>query len=417
MPEQCGPGRSRESRLAAMALTDAIGTGLFIAGSAVYFVQVIRLTPAEVGLGLSLAGLMGVVSAVPLGMVADRIGAPRLLVALTLLRAFGFAGYVLVRSPAAFLVLAALLGTADGAVPPLNQAIIGLAVPDPRRVRVMGVQRSIRNVGFTLGAGLAGLALAAGTRAAYDTIFLADAASFLVVAVVVATLHLGPVSRPPAPAGRRPRRGGLMKRYDRVTVSAAAVNGCLSLHMTLLGVGIPLWLVRHTRAPHFLIAILVATNTVLAVLLQVRFTRGADSRPGAAKALRRAGLSLALCCLLLAAAPSGTSAQAAVLLLAAGVALTGAELWQSAGGWGLSFSLAPEGRRNEILALFGMGVSLQQVVVPPLVTVVVFRAGLAGWAALAGAVAACGLVAGRLGGPAGGSHQPRSPRLLSVGAR
>jgi MFS family permease len=374
-----------------MALVDATGTGLFIAGSAVYFVQVVHLTPGQVGLGLALAGLVGVVTTVPLGMLGDRIGARRLLVALSTLRVAGFIGYVFVSTPVQFMLLAAVLGSADSAVPPLNQAVVGLAVDAARRVRVMGVQRAVRNVGFTLGAGLAAVALAVGTRRVYDAVFLVDAASFVVVAVVVARLPLRDAGiRSRCRSGRRagPRNGA--RRYDRLTLCTTVLNGAVSVHMTLLGVGIPLWLIRHTDAPAALVGVLIAINTVMAVLLQVRFTRSTDTLQGGARALRRAGLSLAICCLLLGVAGAVSRGQAVVLLMAAVIALTLGELWQAAGGWSLSFALAPEGRQGEILALFGTGTSLQQVIAPPLLTVVVFRAGLAGWIALGAAVALSG---------------------------
>lgn len=406
-----------EWQLAGMALIDAAGTGLFIAGSAVYFVEVVHLSPAVVGLGLSLAGVSGLLTTVPLGMLADRIGAPRLLVVLSLLRAAGFVGYVFVESPASFFALAAVLGVADGAVPPLNQALVGLVVGEDRRMRVMATQRAVRNIGFTVGAGFAAVALALRTATAYNTIFLGNAATFVVVALVVASLGVEPAT--PSRGGRRrrtrPRLRDVLPRYDSTVLGGAAVNGVLSLHMTLLGAGIPLWLVRHTGAPHALAAVLVAVNTVLVVLLQVHLTQGTGNVPGSAAALRRAGISLGTACLLLAASDGLDALWASILLAAAVVAVTLGELWQSAGGWGLSFALAPSERRSEVLALFGTGASLQQVLAPPLLTGVVFRTGPAGWAALAIVLATTGCLAVRIVDPARRVH--RRSELALEGAK
>lgn len=398
-----------ERRLAGMALVDAAGTGLFLASAAVYLVTKLGLSPAIVGLGLSAGGMLALLTTVPLGILGDRVGAPRLLVGLSLARAAGFTGFVFVRSPEAYLVLAAALGIADSAVPPLNQALVGLVVDARRRVGVMAVQRAVRNVGFTAGAGLAAVALALDRPVAYQAIFLANAASFLVVARVVTTLtrHSGSAGHrsPLLPSAHidlgAPRRlGPRVARYRPVVLASVAVNGMLSLHMTLLGVGIPLWLVLHTQAPRPLAAVLVAVNTILAVGLQVPFTRATDDVGGAVRALRRAGLATGVACLFLAWSASPGATAASVLLLAAAVSATFAELWQSAGGWGLSFALAPKERQAEVLAVFGTGTALQQVLAPPLLIAVVFGAGLLGWVAVAVLIAGTGCLAVRITKPA-----------------
>lgn len=82
------------------------------------------------------------------------------------------------------------------------------------------------------------------------------------------------------------------------------------------------------------------------------------------------------------AAPLGT-AYACTMLVIATLLLTAAELWQSVGAWELSYAYAPEDRKAEYLSIFALGNSAQDVLGPPLVTVVVLGWGEAGWAALA----------------------------------
>src|SRR5207302_5075477 len=71
-----GPAKT----LGVLHLLDSVGNGLFISGSAVYFVVVAGLPPVQIGLGLSLAGLTGFFSSVLMGRAADRYGARTLLV-------------------------------------------------------------------------------------------------------------------------------------------------------------------------------------------------------------------------------------------------------------------------------------------------------------------------------------------------
>ena len=237
------------------------------------------------------------------------------------------AGYVFVHSARSFLVLAAVLGVADGAVPSLNQSLVALVVPSPRKVKVQAAVHAWRNAGFAVGAGMAAAILALHTEAVYLAIFLGDAGTFLVVVAVVATLQAPPSA---APFERASHRTSLRSLRDRQLLIGAAINGILSLHMTLLGVGLPLWLVRHTRAPHALTGGLVALNTVMAVGLQVKLSAGVADTTRALRAMRRSGLALAATCLLLASSAGSDAAVASVALVAATVMLTLGEIWQSA---------------------------------------------------------------------------------------
>src|SRR5947209_2011948 len=60
--------------LLVVAFTDAAGRGAFLAGSVLFYTQVLKLSTGQVGVGLSLAGLCGLVCSVPIGRLADRIG-------------------------------------------------------------------------------------------------------------------------------------------------------------------------------------------------------------------------------------------------------------------------------------------------------------------------------------------------------
>src|SRR3954470_9620047 len=92
----------RTARVLALAsLVDATGTGLFLAGSALFFTRVVGLSVGQVGLGLSIAGIAGFACTLPLGALADRAGRRRSLVGLYLVRAAGYCAYILVTSFAA----------------------------------------------------------------------------------------------------------------------------------------------------------------------------------------------------------------------------------------------------------------------------------------------------------------------------
>ncbi|MGK5113680.1 MULTISPECIES: MFS transporter [unclassified Geodermatophilus] len=378
-------------RLAVMALVDAVGTGAFLAVSVLFVTRSVHLSPAELGLGLTLSGAIALATTVPIGALADRIGPRRVLVGLSLWRCGGFVAYAFVQNLWQFLTVVCLLGLVDKASAPMSQALVGQAVAAADRIRVMATLRAVRNVGMSAGAMLGGLGMLVDTRPAFSAVLLANAASFAVLAALAAGLP-----RLLVPAAGLRRRFSVTVFRDGAFLAFTAVNAVLTMHMTLLSIGLPLWIIGHSHAPPAVIAPLLVVNTVLAVALQVRASRGTDTVPTATRALRRAGIALATCCLLLVGVPRLGAGPAVVLLLVAMVALTAGELWQSAGGWGGSYLLARPGQDGVYLSVFWLGVAVQQIAAPVVLTRVQ-AAGTAGWVALAAVLAGSGLLAPAVG--------------------
>jgi uncharacterized protein involved in propanediol utilization/MFS family permease len=378
-----------DGRFAVASVVDAIGTGCFLAGSALFFTGEVGLTAGQVGVGLTLSGVVGLVATPPWGRAADRWGARRTVVVLLLARALAFLLYTLVASFAAFLAVAAFLGFVEKASAPVQQTLLGEMVAADRRQRAMAIVRSTRNVGFALGALIAASLSSLPALGGYDAVVAVNAATFTVAAVLVATIRAGGARS--SATRREPARSQPLR--DRRYLALTAVNGVLTLHMSLLSVGLPLWLVEHTSGPVTLVPALLVVNTVLAVVLQVPVAGRVRSSRDAARALALAGAGIAACCLALALAPRVDGVAVVAVALAAMLGLTAAELTQAAAGWDLSFRLAPESRRGHYLGVFSLGVTAQTIVGPLLLTGVVFACGGWGWAALAGAAVAVGLLA------------------------
>src|SRR5687768_6787516 len=65
-------------RLSVQSLLFALGEGTFMTGSAVFFTQIVGLSAAQVGLGLTIAGVAAFLVAVPMGKLVDRFGPRRM---------------------------------------------------------------------------------------------------------------------------------------------------------------------------------------------------------------------------------------------------------------------------------------------------------------------------------------------------
>src|SRR3954463_15881672 len=95
--------RSGLRRLLYGRAVSAVGDGLWFTIWALYFTRVLGLAPATVGIGMAIAGAVGLTAAGPVGALADRHDPRRLLVVLVLVRAAAMAGYLLVGTVPAFL--------------------------------------------------------------------------------------------------------------------------------------------------------------------------------------------------------------------------------------------------------------------------------------------------------------------------
>jgi MFS family permease len=378
-----GPGR----RLVALTLVQSAGNGLFLTSSVVFFVRVVGLRPGQVGLGLSLAGLAGFLITVPIGRLADRHGARRFLTLDHAALAVLFTLYPLARSFTSFAIVASFISMAEVSSSPLRSAMLSTIFEPQSAVRTRAQMRSAFNVGFLLGGAAAGAILAAASYPTFWVVCLINAFAQGVCAIVVSRLK--PLDRrldesPEQNSGRK--SGALSLGFalrDTHFVLLTLSNGLLELHATVLTIGAPLWIVSHTKAPASFNSVLIIINTLIVLLLQVRLSHGASDVPRAARLQRRAGVALALGCVVCASS-SGSGAVASVLSLLAGIAILAVgEIWQAAGAWGLSFELPPAGRQGEYQAVFGLGRGIQQLAGPALVTALLVGVGALGWLVLA----------------------------------
>ncbi|MEU4470691.1 MFS transporter [Micromonospora sp. NPDC023888] len=360
--------------LAVQAMVAAVGSGLFHAGSAVFFTRALGLSAAQVGLGLSIAAGVSLLGTVPLGGLTDRYGPQRVWVVGSVLNAALFATYPFVGGFAGFLAVVVALAGVDAAVGVARQVYSINAVPPAERVTAMAYQRSSLNVGFGLGAVISGVVLAVDTITAYRGMVWFIATVFLVTALFVRRLpRLPQVARRAEPMSR------LAVLRDRPFMVVSLLSGLLTAHGVLYLTVMPLWILTHTDAPKTVIAGLVLLNTILIVLLQVRVSRGADTAAGAARASRRGGLLVALSCLVLPISAVTRGLLTVVVLVAAALLLILAELIESAGTWGLTATLPPAGERGAYVGALGLGVQLQYLIAPAGLTALGVTTGGWGW--------------------------------------
>jgi MFS family permease len=384
------PAEGALRRLAAMTLVNTFGNGLYMTLSALYFTRIVGLSVTQVGLGLTIAGGVGVAAGVPFGHAADRVGARPMLIVLMLAEAIGTACYVVVGSFAAFLAVATFAIVADRASNAVRNGLYAHVLPAEGRTQARAYLRSVTNVGIGAGAAMAAVALQADTKTAYVFLILLDVLTFLVSAAILRGVRVPMAAAEHAPRERATRRRNPALR-DRPYLAVTGLNALLVLQFGLLEVGLPLWIVGHTDAPRLMVSLTLLLNTVLVVVMQVPASRGVTDVTSAARAAARGGLLMAGSCLLLATA-HGVPAWATVALLLSGVVVqTLSEVTSSAAGWALSYDLADEAHHGAYQGVYSSGFALAFMLAPIVVTSTALRHGFAGWCVLAAIFAAAGL--------------------------
>lgn len=390
---------TRRRVLAAATLVDSAGDGLYLAGSALFFTRGQGLSIGTVGLGLSIAGVIGFATGPRLGRLADRFGPRNVFVLLMVVQTVAVGSYAVVGGLPTLICSASLAAICRQGAQAARGALIG-QLAGAAAAELRSYLHAVVNVGIAGGAALAGVAIARDTHTAYVVLMLADAGTFAVAAALVATLPRLPLAARPADA---PIVSALR---DRRYLALTLLNGVLALQFVVSGYLLPLWVVYHTRAPGWLASPLLLLNTALIVLLQVRVSRRFTGLMRSAHAFRLGGVTLATSFLLFAgAAYSGDRVQAVTWLFGAMVVASLAELLTLAGAFGVSFGLAPAHAVGEYQGLWNVGSGASLAIGPGLLTAVCLHGGTAGWAGLAVAVAFAGwamsLIVGRAKAAAG----------------
>ncbi|MFD0633360.1 MFS transporter [Catenulispora yoronensis] len=244
--------------------------------------------------------------------------------------------------------------------------------------------RSVTNVGIAFGAVLAGFGIQDGSRDAYLVLLAGSAVCSAAAAATV--LLLPALAAEPSRPGRR-----WIALRDRPYLALTLLDGVMAIQFRVLTAAIPLWLLSRTHAPRWSVSAVMLVNTAIVVVLQVRASKSIDNPRAGGVAFRRAGFAFLASCVIFSALASVPSWLAVTLVLAGVVVHTIGEIWQSAGGFELSFAMAPQQAVGQYQGLFGMGLGLGVTIGPALLIGLCIDWGTPGWWVVGGIFAATGL--------------------------
>ncbi|WP_433795286.1 MFS transporter [Actinoplanes sp. CA-252034] len=374
-------------RLSAQSLLFALGEGAFMTGSAVFFTQVVGLSAAQVGLGLTLAGIASFLAALPMGKLVDRFGPKRMWAVSAAGQAAMFSLWPFITDFRGFVVMAAGMEVIGA----LGQAAYGAytidVLPPDERVKSRAYMYSALNLGFTLGSLSGGIALAFQSNDVLHALPWFTTVVFGINAAAIIRLPRAAHDNR-TPAQRRTRIPGPGPLRNPGWLLTSFFAGVFWTNQVLLNTVIPLWLVERTDAPRVLLAFLFGTNTVMCIFLPMAAARGVVGLPSALRAVRISSAFFVISCLITLATHDTVGWITIALVWLGHVTVTGAELYLNAADWTFEAELMDPRQRGAYQGTANFSGTLGKVWAPAVYTFLAMNWGATGWLLIAGIIVA-----------------------------
>ena len=377
------PDVGRHRRFVSALGIDALGGGIWMPLSMLYFLRQTDLTLVELGLVMTVANL-AVTPFVPyVGRLVDRLGPKAVMQTGNVVQAVSFAAYPFVDSMVLVGLVVGVSTVGRTMFWGSNGPLITQITRPGEREQWFGFAQAMRNAGYGVGGLLAALALSVGTDTAYHAVVVGNALSFVAALLLMAGVTAG--GRPdivPGPAGGR----GLVLRDRGYRWLVLAMFGYALTEMTL-NVAMPVYFAELLGLPAWVPGAVFVINTVMIGLGQGIVVR---SMTGAVR-VRVVLLAISFTAssfVLMYAADALTVAAGTVVVLVAAVVYTTGELVAGPVLSALSAEAAPDAHRGRYMSVVQLAWNLSGAVAPLLYAALLDGGSFAMWG---GALVLCAL--------------------------
>jgi MFS family permease len=376
-----GPHRRFVSALA----IDALGSGVWMPLSMLYFLHQTSLSLVELGLAMTIANT-AVIPVVPvIGSMVDRVGPRAVMQVGNAGAAAAFVLYPFAHSLVAVTVLV-FFATATrqafwGALGPM---VTQITQPGERELW-FGFLQAMRNAGYGVGGVLAAVALTIGSGAAFQSVVVANATSYVVAFVLMLGVAGG---RAGAAEGSGDQARGWWVAYaDRGYRTLIAVIFCYAMVTMTLNITMPVYFVDSLGLPGWVPGTVFVINTVMIGVgqgLVVRRMTGHARR----RVLQAAVAFSAASFVMFYAADALTVTTGVLVVLVAAFVYTLGEMTAGPIVSALSAEVPPPEQRGRYMAASQLAWSVSAAITPLLYSALLDRGSLAAWG---GPVAICAL--------------------------
>lgn len=377
------PDVGRHGRFVSALGIDALGGGIWMPLSMLYFLRQTDLTLVELGLVMTIANLV-VTPFVPyVGRLVDRLGPKSVMQVGNLIQAASFAVYPIVDTMATVGLVVGFSTVGRTMFWGSNGPLITQITLPGEREQWFGFAQAMRNAGYGVGGLLASLALSIGTDASYHAVVLANSLSFVAAFVLMTGVTAG--GRPDIVPGPARRRAAVLR--DRGYRWLVLVIFGYALTEMTLNVAMPVYFADLLGLPAWVPGAVFVINTVMIGLgqgLVVRSMTGAVRVRVVLLAITFTASSFAM----MYAADALTVVAGTVVVLVAAVVYTIGELVAGPVLSALSAEAAPDEQRGRYMSVVQLAWNVSGAVAPLLYAALLDFGSLAMWG---GAVVLCAL--------------------------
>lgn len=356
---------------------NTFGNGMFHTVGIIYFSFVVGLGAHKVALAFTIGAAVSLAVSVPAGHLVDRWSPKYVGILSFIFQGIALGAQIFTKTWSSFVILLMIEYFVERFGQNARMSYVARIGEGQERVEARAYMRAVTNLGIGSGTLIAGIALAINTPTAYKTMIALDALSFIFAALAYT---------------RVPNFESRLEKHEKFDWSvlrdhryliATALNGGLNLHFLVQNVAIPVWVVKETNAPRWMISLIMLMNTAAIVLFQVRTSKKSTDIKAAVKLFQQASFYIATASLIYAAA-HGVSAWLASLIMMFGMAVhVAGELYGSNASWMIAMDLADERRQGVYQGIWSMGFGLTDMVGPTILVALVIGVGQIGWVILA----------------------------------
>ncbi|MGI8701223.1 MAG: MFS transporter [Nocardioidaceae bacterium] len=371
-----GPHR----RFVVAIAVDALGSGVFLPVSILYFLATTPLSLTRIGLALSVSAALQLPLGPLVGGLVDRVGPKRVLLAANVLEAIGFIGYVFAGSFTSVLVAAAVVQLGQTAFWGSFSPVVAMIAAPGERERWFGFLGALRNASFAVGGIAASLAITIGTTTAYTAVVLLNATSYVLAFALI--LGVPRAHRPHAAAGEVGEPSGWSQvLHDRAYLLLVVTNYTYATSAMALNIVIPVYVTQSLGLPGWVAGAIFTLNTVMIGLGQGLVVTLMEGSVRANIVALGCLLSAASYVVLLSADWASVGVGIGIVLVGAAV-YTGGELFAGPVLSALSTDAAPLHLRGRYVSLYQMSWTVSMTIAPVTLTWLLERGAAALWAAL-----------------------------------
>ena len=258
------PRVGEHRRFVAAIVADTVGSGLFMPITLLYFLAMTDLSLVQIGSALSLSAILTMPGAFVIGSLVDRFGPRRMMLAGNLVQAVGMVAYLWADSLVAVALWTALLNVGRQSFwGSFGNVVTAISAPGERELW-FGFLQAVRNLGYSVGGVLAGIALQIGTDRAFESVVVVNAVTFVLAFVLLLDV---PDHRAAHPEDAPAEGWGVVLRDGPYLRLVFGQFGFV-VGMMVLNFALPVYVAETIDLPGWVVGAIFTVNTALVGLGQ-----------------------------------------------------------------------------------------------------------------------------------------------------